>query len=190
MAITVKDNMGGTENVSSNGKGNLGVTLGAIGTGLGILNGGLGLFGGVNPMVANGAVPCPVNETKYYEDRIQDIKDLNCMMMGVQNEICNLKERTSVNETANQYQNMLNAQAFGYVDNRFANERLLTGYEIQARTCDFIKATKVITPSQLGTTYANPTMALNQHQVRTGYCDGPAVIDDGCGCGCAGYRGF
>lgn len=30
---------------SSNGKGNLGVTLGAIGTGLGILNGGLGLLG-------------------------------------------------------------------------------------------------------------------------------------------------
>lgn len=30
---------------SSNGKGNLGVTLGAIGTGLGILNGGLGLVG-------------------------------------------------------------------------------------------------------------------------------------------------
>ena len=42
-------------NFSSNGKGNLGVTLGAIGTGLGILNGGNcgngilgGLFGGNN----------------------------------------------------------------------------------------------------------------------------------------------
>lgn len=34
---------------SSNGKGNLGVTLGAIGTGLGVLNGGLGnIFGGGN----------------------------------------------------------------------------------------------------------------------------------------------
>lgn len=30
---------------SSNGKGNLGVTLGAIGTGLSVLNGGLGLIG-------------------------------------------------------------------------------------------------------------------------------------------------
>lgn len=30
---------------SSNGKGNLGVTLGAIGTGLSVLNGGLGLMG-------------------------------------------------------------------------------------------------------------------------------------------------
>lgn len=33
---------------ASNGKGNLGVTLGAIGTGLSALNGGLGLFSGVN----------------------------------------------------------------------------------------------------------------------------------------------
>lgn len=40
---------------SSNGKGNLGVTLGAIGTGLGILNGGLGLMGGaVNNGCFNG----------------------------------------------------------------------------------------------------------------------------------------
>lgn len=31
---------------ASNGKGNLGVTLGAIGTGLSVLNGGLGLIGG------------------------------------------------------------------------------------------------------------------------------------------------
>lgn len=33
---------------ASNGKGNLGVTLGAIGTGLSVLNGGLGLLG-MNP---------------------------------------------------------------------------------------------------------------------------------------------
>lgn len=32
---------------SSNGKGNLGVTLGAIGTGLAVMNGGLGNFGGL-----------------------------------------------------------------------------------------------------------------------------------------------
>lgn len=39
---------------SSNGKGNLGVTLGAIGTGLGILNGGLGLMGAGNNGCCNG----------------------------------------------------------------------------------------------------------------------------------------
>lgn len=40
---------------ASNGKGNLGVTLGAIGTGLGVLNGGLGgILGGfgANPAAA------------------------------------------------------------------------------------------------------------------------------------------
>lgn len=189
MAITVKDGLGGTENVSSNAKGNLGVVLGAVGTGLGLLNNGLGILGGITP--ASGAVQQAedfVMVTKYYEDRIQDIKDLNCMMMGVQNEIGNLKERTSVNETANQYQNLMTSQAFGYVDNRFANERLLTGYEIGARTCDFIKATKVITPAQLGATYMNPSLLLDQRQI--GYNAGGTTIINEEGPCCSGYRGF
>jgi hypothetical protein len=42
---------------ASNGKGNLGVTLGAIGTGLGVLNGGLGGLGLFN----NGAAMCAEN---------------------------------------------------------------------------------------------------------------------------------
>lgn len=43
---------------ATNGKGNLGVTLGAIGTGLGVLNGGLGnIFGGWN----NGYNVCSEN---------------------------------------------------------------------------------------------------------------------------------
>lgn len=33
---------------ATNGKGNLGVTLGAIGTGIGLLNGGLGILGNTN----------------------------------------------------------------------------------------------------------------------------------------------
>ena len=37
---------------ASNGKGNLGVTLGAIGTGLSVLNGGLGLLG-MQPAAGN-----------------------------------------------------------------------------------------------------------------------------------------
>lgn len=39
---------------ASNGKGNLGVTLGAIGTGLSVLNGGLGLIGNGANLVNNG----------------------------------------------------------------------------------------------------------------------------------------
>lgn len=37
---------------SSNGKGNLGVTLGAIGTGLGVLSGGLNMITGVNGLIS------------------------------------------------------------------------------------------------------------------------------------------
>lgn len=48
---------------ASNGKGNLGVTLGAIGTGLGVLgngllNGGLFNLGARSPYTANGCNPC------------------------------------------------------------------------------------------------------------------------------------
>ena len=43
--MTIKGDDGHTYDVASNGKGNLGVTLGAIGTGLGVLGNHLGLFG-------------------------------------------------------------------------------------------------------------------------------------------------
>lgn len=44
---------------ASNGKGNLGVTLGAIGTGLSVLNGGLGNLGGLGGIFGNaGAAMC------------------------------------------------------------------------------------------------------------------------------------
>lgn len=213
MAITVKDTYGNPETVSSNGKANLGVALGAIGTGLGVLNGGLGgLFGGNG--YANGylngtgaGVGAGVNMgtvanigavamTKYYEDRIQDIKDINSEFTSVREDICRLRERASVGETANMYQNMLTQQAFGFVDKRFTTERQITDFEIGAATCDFIRGTKVVTPAQLGTTYANPTMVLDQHEIR--YLDERRHHrHDGCGCdgfrdgwGYDGYRGF
>jgi len=104
------------------------------------------------------------------------------MFTDVREQICNLRERASVSETTNHYQNLMTQQAFGYVDSRFATERLVTDYEIGAATCDFIRGTKVVTPSQLGTTYANPTMVLDQHEVR--------FLEDKRGCGCEGYRGF
>ena len=47
---------------ASNGKGNLGVTLGAIGTGLGVMNGGLGnVLGGLGWGGWNGAAVCSDN---------------------------------------------------------------------------------------------------------------------------------
>lgn len=59
-------------NYSSNGKGNLGVTLGAIGTGLGVLNnGGNGLLGGI---LGNGN--CNNSYTKYDAEKDARIAEL------------------------------------------------------------------------------------------------------------------
>lgn len=54
---------------ASNGKGNLGVTLGAIGTGLSVLGGGANLLG----TMANGNVPCHHFVTKDELNYVQEI---------------------------------------------------------------------------------------------------------------------
>jgi hypothetical protein len=74
---------------------------------------------------------------------------------------------------------MLNQAALAYIDTRFSTERRETLSNIQAATCDFVKASKFITPNQIGTTYVNPTMVLDQHEIR--------LLDRG---GCNDYRGF
>lgn len=63
-------------NYATNGKGNLGVTLGAIGTGLGVLGNGLGgLFG--NDYTANGqSVPQWVSKEEFTQQ--QTISSLEC----------------------------------------------------------------------------------------------------------------
>lgn len=62
---------------ASNGKGNLGVTLGSIGTGLSLLNGGLGLLGGVNTQ-NNGDNVCSENQpvTRYELSMAEKISKL------------------------------------------------------------------------------------------------------------------
>ena len=76
---------------ASNGKGNLGVTLGAIGTGLGVLSGGLGniLGGGRNNSCGCNSDNAPVNR---YEAALQakiaemdtevKLRDANAFTMG------------------------------------------------------------------------------------------------------------
>lgn len=68
-------------NYSTNGKGNLGVTLGAIGTGLGILGNGLGgLFG--NGYTANGqAVPQWVSKEEFAQQQtISSLESENAIL--------------------------------------------------------------------------------------------------------------
>ncbi len=79
---------------SSNGKGNLGVTLGAIGTGLGVLGNGLGLFG--NSYTMNGqAVPQWVSKEEFTQQQT---------ISALQSEVALLKsEQNSENKMAEVY---------------------------------------------------------------------------------------
>ena len=68
--MTIKGDDGHTYDVASNGKGNLGVTLGAIGTGLGVLGNHLGLFGlngNVNGCGCNGGGYVTKDELNYVQ---------------------------------------------------------------------------------------------------------------------------
>jgi hypothetical protein len=97
---------------ATNGKGNLGVTLGAIGTGLGVLSGGLngltGLMGGnaacrcegdhyVNRYEATQAARIAELETRnkllesniYTDQKIADVYErLNVKIAGIESQIC------------------------------------------------------------------------------------------------------
>ena len=89
---------------ASNGKGNLGVTLGAIGTGLGVLNGGLGsLFGGWG----NG---CSENTpvTRYELDR-------ETKLAAKDSEIALLK--------ANTYNDQKMLEVYAYIDGQLKDVR-------------------------------------------------------------------
>lgn len=66
---------------ASNGKGNLGVTLGAIGTGLSVLSGGLGAINGVNGLLGNSnpgsANGCMINSKYVSKDEMAMLQELS-----------------------------------------------------------------------------------------------------------------
>lgn len=96
---------------ASNGKGNLGVTLGAIGTGLGALNGGMGggilggLFGGCN------GENTPVNRYEF----------------GLQKQLIE-KENENTLLKSNIYQDQKTLELYRYIDGKLAevNAALVT----------------------------------------------------------------
>lgn len=89
---------------SSNGKGNLGVTLGAIGTGLGVLNGGIA---GLNGIFGNNA-NCGCNE-----DHL-----VNRYELGQNSEIERLRTELSFRD-ANIYTDSKILDLYKYVDGKF-----------------------------------------------------------------------
>lgn len=193
----------GTEgefNAASNGKANAGLTLGIIGTALGALAGGAlngnGLFG-------NNTNTCTVTEKEYYNNTISDMKEFFNYAQGVSDRICALEQRVAIDETSiaknfeieqmrSYYEGKLIDQQFGCVDTRFNTNDVLTDYKIKAATCDFVKASKFLAPSQLADPYTGSTLLLGSRQVYpyavNGYC-GYNTYNDGCGCGC-GYNNF
>lgn len=92
---------------SSNGKGNLGVTLGAIGTGLGVLNGGIA---GLNGILGNNA-NCGCNE-----DHI-----VNRYELGLQQEISAKDNRISLLES-NIYTDAKIADVYERLNTKFENK--------------------------------------------------------------------
>lgn len=94
---------------ASNGKGNLGVTLGAIGTGLGVLSGGLNGIGGI---LGNGrtATACGCNED-HLVNRYEAGKDA---------EIASLRTQVMLRD-ANTYVDQKLLEVYRNMDSRFAN---------------------------------------------------------------------
>ena len=106
---------------ASNGKGNLGVTLGAIGTGLGLLDGGANIVGkllGTNGMGATSPEDKPV--TRYEAGLMQNATDMKIENAQLRSQIytdnqvsgvnTQIAQQTAYNAAANANMNALSGQ--------------------------------------------------------------------------------
>lgn len=98
---------------ATNGKGNLGVTLGAIGTGLGVLNGGLGgLLGGV-PMMNGCTTPAAAWNTGCCNENML----VNRYEAGQAARIAELETEVKLRDS-NIYTDQKSLEMYKYVDGR------------------------------------------------------------------------
>lgn len=95
---------------ASNGKGNLGVTLGSIGTGLSVLNGALGNLGiggyNANDLANNGVLNLMIENATLKSDKYTDNKIAD-VFERLQGAVLNLERQVSANQAA---QGVVNAQ--------------------------------------------------------------------------------
>lgn len=95
---------------ASNGKGNLGVTLGSIGTGLSVLNGALGNLGiggyNANDLANNGVLNLMIENATLKSDKYTDSK-ISDIFERLQGAVLNLERQVSANQAA---QGVVNAQ--------------------------------------------------------------------------------
>ena len=153
MAIEVKDDSGDINEVASNAKGNLGVTLGAVGAGLGLL----GLVGAGGAMASRGGVgggsveqDTPVSVFRYFDDRMRDNDKVWALALDSEKRFSELSSRIAVNETANAYQNQMTAMGFANVAQRFETENVINDKNLQLAMCGTIKGDTYIPFNKLG----------------------------------------
>lgn len=95
---------------ASNGKGNLGVTLGSIGTGLSVLNGALGNLGiggyNANDLANNGVLNLMIENATLKSDKYTDNKIAD-VFERLQGAVLNLERQVNANQAA---QGVVNAQ--------------------------------------------------------------------------------
>lgn len=166
------------------------MTIGTIAGGLALLNqGGIGGIVGGGMNTANAGTPCMVTEREFYctelNNRDREFANYN----SLNEKICQLAQRVSVDETAIAYQNKLVDKEFACVDKQMGWDRLATTYQIEAATCNVVRGKPMLSPSQLADPYVGTRLVLGSRQVP--YCGGG--YDNGCGggydngCGCNGY---
>lgn len=183
--MMVKDVSGSEFNAASNGKANAALTLGIIGTGLAALNGGLpngnGLFG-------NNAATAPIQEQKYYEDTIANMKEFFAYAQGVSDRICNLEQRVAIDETAIsknfEYMGSQNDWQNKFYDEKFRYADLLEQCRISDATCKCIKGEVYASPSDIADPYIGSRLILGSRQVYPEY----TTYNNGCGCGCGTWN--
>lgn len=185
----------GEKNVTRFGQGvynTVGASAG-IAALLGLGNGnGLGLF---NNGTGN-CNPCTVSERQFYETELANRDREFANYTSLNDKICELAQRVSVDETAIAYQNKLTDKQFECVDKQMGWDRIATTYQIDAKTCDFVKAKHYISPSQMADPYLGRQNILATYAPYYGYNNcGCGYGNFGwgwnnysdCGCGCGGF---
>lgn len=191
--MMVKDTAGSEFNAATNGKANLGVTLGAVGTGLGLL--GSGILNGTGLLGTGTTNQCLVNEKEYYNSKIADMKEFFAYAQGVSDRICNLEQRVAVDETAIaknfEYMGAQNDWQNKFYDEKFRYADLLEQCRISDATCKCIKGEVYASPETIADPYIGSRLVLGSRQVfPTEYayygngCNNACnTWNTGCGCG-------
>lgn len=135
-------------------------------------------------MFGNNAATVPIQEQKYYEDTIANMKEFFAYAQGVSDRICNLEQRVAIDETAIsknfEYMGSQNDWQNKFYDEKFRYADLLEQCRISDATCKCIKGEVYASPSDIADPYIGSRLILGSRQVYPEY----TTYNNGCGCGC------